>query len=302
MKKFAVAALMALSVTGNAFAATIAEHKPVADFLDVAVLLLTGWIIGVLGTLIGAGGGFLHVPMLIIFYDFTPQHAIGTSMTIVFLNALSGTFSYMKQKRIDYEIGLKFSVASVPGVFIGAMMSRSFEIVSFSIIFGMLVCLLSYYLFSGKELYIVRLNALEQPGTRYLTDAFGQTYTYGPDLAVGLAASFFVGVFAGLFGIGGGIIHVPLMYSVLGVPVHIATATSHFILTITSFLGIITFMGLKFIDMDYAVLIGIGTILGAHAGAKLSLRTPPLIIKKAIAVCLFLLAIRLISGALNKLT
>ena len=82
-------------------------------------------------------------------------------------------------------------------------------------------------------------------------------------MSIGLAGSFFTGIFSGLFGIGGGIIHVPLMYSVLGMPVHIATATSHFILAITSLFAVIIFTGMHEIDLDFAIFIGVGAILGA---------------------------------------
>jgi uncharacterized membrane protein YfcA len=115
-------------------------------------------------------------------------------------------------------------------------------------------------------------------------------------MTIGLTASILIGKLSGLFGIGGGIIHVPLMYSVLGIPVHIATATSHFILAITSFLGFIIFVGLGYVDLNYAVALGVGTILGAAWGARLSLRTHPSVIKKIIAICLSVLALKLIWG------
>ena len=290
---------MMFLVAGSAMAGPpmIAEHATLG-ILGAIIVFHTGVLIGVIGTLIGAGGGFIHVPVLIIFYGFSPQHAIGTSMAVVMLNAISGTFAYIAQKRIDYEIGLKYAVAASPGVFVGAMLSRFFSVSSFSIIFGLLLILLSYYLFSGKEFSVVRTKVAIAPQTRYLKDAMGEEFSYAPDMSVGFSASIFIGIFSGLFGIGGGIIHVPLMYSVLGIPVHIATATSHFILAITSFLGSILFVGLGYVDLDYAVLLGIGTIIGASLGARLALKTHPLVIKKIIALCLFLLALRLLMDVL----
>jgi len=302
MRKSALALLMVLMillVAGYAIAAppAIEEHAPMG-ILGGIVLFHIGMLIGAIGTLIGAGGGFIVVPILLIFYNFSPQYVIGTSMTVVMLNALSGTFSYILQKRIDYEIGIKFSVAAFPGVFIGALLSQLFSIGTFSIVFGLLLSLLSYSLFFGKEFLLVR-SVAEAPKTRRLLDATGQEYTYAPDMAIGISASFFIGVFSGLFGIGGGIIHVPLMSSALGMPVHVATATSHFILAITSFLGVITFIGLQSIDIDYAVVLGIGSIIGANIGANLSLNTHPDIIKKVLALCLFLLALRLVISSLS---
>ncbi len=290
---------MMFLVAGSAMAAPPipAEHATLG-ILGAIIVFHTGVLIGVVGTLIGAGGGFIHVPVLIIFYGFSPQHAIGTSMAVVMLNAISGTFAYIAQKRIDYEIGIKYAFAASPGVLVGALLSQFFTVSSFSIIFSLLLMILSYYLFSGKEFYVVRTKVAQAPNTRYLKDATGEEFSYAPDMSVGFSASILIGIFSGLFGIGGGIIHVPLMYSVLGIPVHIATATSHFILAITSFLGFIVFVGLGYVDLDYAVLLGIGTIIGASFGARLSLKTHPYVIKKVIALCLFLLALRLLMDVL----
>jgi len=290
---------MMFLVAGSAMAAPPipAEHATLG-ILGAIIVFHTGVLIGVVGTLIGAGGGFIHVPVLIIFYGFSPQHAIGTSMAVVMMNAISGTFAYIAQKRIDYEIGIKYAFAASPGVLVGALLSQFFTVSSFSIIFSLLLMILSYYLFSGKEFYVVRTKVAQAPNTRYLQDATGEKFSYAPDMSVGFSASILIGIFSGLFGIGGGIIHVPLMYSVLGIPVHIATATSHFILAITSFLGFIVFVGLGYVDLDYAVLLGIGTIIGASFGARLSLKTHPYVIKKVIALCLFLLALRLLMDVL----
>jgi len=290
---------MMFLVAGSAMAAPPlpAEHATLG-ILGAIIVFHTGVLIGVVGTLIGAGGGFIHVPVLIIFYGFSPQHAIGTSMAVVMLNAISGTFAYIAQKRIDYEMGIKYAFAASPGVLVGALLSQFFTVSSFSIIFSLLLMILSYYLFSGKEFYVVRTKVAQAPNTRYLKDATGEEFSYAPDMSVGFSASILIGIFSGLFGIGGGIIHVPLMYSVLGIPVHIATATSHFILAITSFLGFIVFVGLGYVDLDYAVLLGIGTIIGASFGARLSLKTHPYVIKKVIALCLFLLALRLLMDVL----
>ncbi|HLE18625.1 MAG TPA: sulfite exporter TauE/SafE family protein, partial [Syntrophales bacterium] len=276
---------MIFLMAGSAMAAPPipAEHATLG-ILGAIIVFHTGVLIGVVGTLIGAGGGFIHVPVLIIFYGFSPQHAIGTSMAVVMLNAISGTFAYIAQKRIDYEIGIKYAVAAIPGVLVGALLSQFFTVSSFSLIFSLLLIVLSYYLFSGNEIYLVRTKAAQAPITRYLKDAAGEEYSYAPDMAVGFSASILIGIFSGLFGIGGGVIHVPLMYSVLGIPVHIATATSHFILAVTSFFGFIAFVGLGYIDLDYAVLLGTGTILGASWGAHLSLKTHPSVIKKIIAL------------------
>jgi len=70
-------------------------------FADGAILVGLGLAIGAFGTLIGAGGGFLLVPLLVLGYHFPPAHAVGTSLSLVFLNAASGSAAYLRQRRVD---------------------------------------------------------------------------------------------------------------------------------------------------------------------------------------------------------
>ena len=86
MKKYIVPMLILLLIAGSAFASPVAieGHAVVTDLPEAILLIVFGCVVGLIGTLIGAGGGFIHVPMLMIFFDFSPQLAIGTSITAVF--------------------------------------------------------------------------------------------------------------------------------------------------------------------------------------------------------------------------
>ncbi|MBF0487621.1 MAG: sulfite exporter TauE/SafE family protein [Nitrospirae bacterium] len=280
---------------GCAFVRPDAQHDMIQGFFGVVPVVLTGVFVGLVGTLVGAGGGFILVPILLIMYGFTPQHAIGTSTAVVFLNALSGTFAYMSQERIDYGLGVKFSVVAVPGVVIGAIFSQQFNMVVFSVIFALLLMAVTYTLVFVDEFYLVCSKSQTEPTTRVVYDSTGETHTYSPDMAVGFGGSFLVGILSGLLGVGGGLMHVPLM-NFIGIPIHIAAATSHFIIVITSFFGVMIFAGLKTIDLDYTVFLGIGTILGAYYGARLAMAVDSEVIKKVIAVLLLIVSVKLILG------
>ncbi|MBF0516342.1 MAG: sulfite exporter TauE/SafE family protein [Nitrospirae bacterium] len=287
----AVAALL----SSCAFVRPDAQHDMIEGFFGVVPVVLTGVFVGLAGTLVGAGGGFILVPILLLMYGFTPQHAIGTSTAVVFLNALSGTFSYMSQQRIDYELGVKFAVVAVPGVVIGAIVSQAFNMTVFSIIFAILLMAVTYTLIFVDEFSLICSKSQSEPDTRIVYDSTGETHTYSPDMAVGFGGSFLVGILSGLLGVGGGLMHVPLM-TFIGIPIHIAAATSHFIIVVTSFFGVMIFAGMKTIDLDYTVFLGIGTILGAYYGAKLAMAVHPEVIKRVIAVLLLIVSVKLIIG------
>jgi len=77
-------------------------------------LIPTGFLIGAYGTLIGAGGGFILVPLLLLFYpNESPDTIASISLAVVFFNAFSGTIAYARLKRVDYGSGLILSAATV---------------------------------------------------------------------------------------------------------------------------------------------------------------------------------------------
>src|SRR5690554_3005168 len=83
------------------------DGRVIPDYLVWPGLVLVGLGVGVYGTIIGAGGGFLLVPLLLYLYpDLPPESVTALSLGVVFFNALSGTQAYARQRRIDYEAGL----------------------------------------------------------------------------------------------------------------------------------------------------------------------------------------------------
>src|SRR5579859_3228744 len=115
------------------------------------MLIGMGLIIGSLGTLIGAGGGFILVPVLIFMYpSLGPESITAVSMAIVACNALSGTVAYGRAGRIDYRAGIQFAIFTIPGSILGVMATRYIPKYVFTICFGALLIGLAIYLFFKK--------------------------------------------------------------------------------------------------------------------------------------------------------
>ncbi len=84
------------------------------------LLIILGFVIGTLGTLIGAGGGFILVPLLIIIEPaFSPETITAISMAIVACNAISGSVAYIASKRVDFKAGWVFAICTIPGSILG---------------------------------------------------------------------------------------------------------------------------------------------------------------------------------------
>lgn len=269
---------------------------------NIYLLLAIGFVIGTLGTLIGAGGGFILVPLLLLVRpDLSPEVITAISMAVVACNAISGSIAYIASKRVDYKAGLIFALCTIPGSILGVLTTKIIPRHLFDLIFGVLLIALAFFLFfkGGKEKSHSKL-AEGRKGwiTQHITDKRGESYDYSYDIRKGAILSVLVGYFSPLLGIGGGIIHVPAMVEWLLFPVHIATATSHFILAIMSTVSVIVHI----VNGSYndpaiqrmVICLSIGVVIGAQLGAYLSHHMKGKIIIKALAVSLGIVGVRIL--------
>jgi uncharacterized membrane protein YfcA len=247
-------------------------------------LVFFGIFVGAVGTLIGAGGGFLMMPVFLIFYkDKGPGVLTAISLAVICANACSGSIAYAKMRRISYRAGLVFALAAIPGAAAGAIIIDYISARTFDFLFGLTLILTGAYLFiSVKE----RLY-LQQAGAEMIPSF---------NIKLGAVISVLVGFFSSILGIGGGIIHVPMMVYVLNFPVHFATATSHFTLAIMTAAGTIVhiYKGDLAGQWPVVLLLSAGVIAGAQIGAIVSQRFRSSWIIRLLAVALALVGLRVL--------
>jgi len=228
--------------------------------------------------------------------DESPAVITSITLTVAFFNALSGSIAYFRLKRVDIKSGLLFALTAVPGAIVGAYIINYLNRDIFQYVFGSVLLLVSFYLLlrPGKKLSGGFL--LKWQTSCHVTDRQGNLHNYSYNFPLGMVIAFFIGVVAGLLGIGGGIIHVPILTQILCFPVHIATATSHFIVAITTFAAIDTHLvdGTFTSDVGVAMVLSAGAVIGAQFGALLSQRVSGLLIVRLLAVGLVIVALRLL--------
>jgi uncharacterized protein len=264
------------------------------------LLVLLGIAVGAFGTIVGSGGGFILTPILLLLYPHdSPAAVTAISLTAVFFNAASGSAAYAHQRRIDYRSGLAFAGAALPGSVAGALVVGVVSRTLFDLLMGVVLIGLAAWLVFGER----------EPGepvagrasSRVLTDRYGKTYRYDVPLRRGVLYSTVVGFASSFLGIGGGVIHVPLLVRTLGFPTHIATATSHFVLAIIAGSGAITHVAAGSFAHGHgirrAIALSVGVVGGAQVGARLSLRASGRLVEVLLAVALVALAARLLFAA-----
>ena len=264
-------------------------------------LIPLGFVIGAYGTLIGAGGGFVLMPILLLLYpQENPEILTSISLAVVFFNALSGSGAYARMKRIDYKSGLLFSAATIPGAILGALTTSYVSRLLFDAAFGILMIAASaFLLLNPRKLqdtphsnspHSIGRTIVEADGTKHI-------FSYNPRLGVGLSAV--VGYVSSLLGIGGGIIHVPALARLLNFPVHVATATSHFMLVIIALTGTLVHIvtGSYSHGFHRTIALAIGVLLGAQLGAILSKRMKGRWIMQTLAIALGFVGIRILMVA-----
>jgi uncharacterized membrane protein YfcA len=262
--------------------------------MDVIGFGLLGVAVGTLGTLIGAGGGFLLIPILVFLHPGDSAAVLtGISLTVVCANATAGSVAYGWMRRIDVRAGLLFVLAGLPGAVAGAWATLHIPRDVFDPLLGCVLILGAAAVLlnpaSGR-------HAPPSARTRTLVERDGTTHVYAPRVALGAGLSAGVGFLSSLLGIGGGILHVPAMVYLLGFPTHVATATSHFVLAFLALAGVLVHVAQGSLrpGLDRALPLSAGVLAGAPIGAWLSTRIHGRWILRGLALALASVGLRLL--------
>jgi len=254
----------------------------IIEFLTLAPI---GFAVGAYGTLVGAGGGSVLVPVLIFLYPSAdPASLTAMSLAVVFFNAYSGTLAYMRMGRVNYRAGILFTAASIPGAILGTKLVYSLPRNLFDLFFGLLLMAIAS---------VLAIRPLGSNG-RSAADSSQEMDTRFD--VMGCVGSAYIAVLSSLLGIGGGIIHVPFLIRTLRFDPHIATATSHFVLSFMALTATITHvvMGELSTQLPQTMYLAVGVMMGAPVGAALSTRLHGGIIIRVLAMALGLVGARLL--------
>src|SRR5262245_8913281 len=254
------------------------------ELLEFARLAPLGILVGAFGTMVGAGGGAVMVPVLLFLLPReTPSTVTAISLATVFFNAYSGTLSYIRMGRVNYRLGTLFTLASFPGAVLGVLLVHQMPRRLFDPLFGLLLLGIGCFLLANP------LGSAAEVHSSHAARSDRRTL-------VGSIGSAYIAVLSSLMGIGGGILHVPFLIRILEIPPHNATATSHFVLTFVALTGTLMHVALGEFNRGLAqtMYLAVGVMMGAPIGAEISTRIRGSAIVRFLAVALSLVGLRLL--------
>lgn len=267
----------------------------------IILFALLGSLAGFLAGLLGIGGGVILVPLFIwafqvagISPEIVVHLAFGTSLAIIIPTATSSTFGHRKRGNVDWhQVGF-LACGGIAGAFIGASAASAIDGNSLKSLFGAMQILVALkLLLFNPHLPPERDN--EVPRWQLIT--------------VGVAG----GAFSAFFGVGGGVIAVPLMILFLQLPIHLAVGNSSALIVVSAITGAFSYglygwgeinlppFSLGYINLLVAAIVAPFTIILARVGVRVASRTTHDKLIKAFAIVLILVGLRMLYPALYEL-
>jgi uncharacterized protein len=249
-----------------------AEGARSADVLIALLLIGGGVAAGLFGSLLGLGGGILIVPLLTLGFGLPLITAVGVSLVCVIVTSGAAAGVYLERRVANLRLGMTLELFTAIGAMAGGLIAflvpeRILEL-----------------LFTGLLAYVALTMALRHEPKEDADDVTDHldiatdddsvaARLSGPGYRVrrirfGVVGSVFAGVVSALLGIGGGLIKVPVMHVVMGVPLRVATATSNLMIGITASASAIIYLQRGGIDPYVAAPTAIGVFLGATLGSR----------------------------------
>jgi uncharacterized membrane protein YfcA len=274
--------------------------------LDVVINLWalggTGLVAGLLGSALGVGGGFIIVPVLTLALHLPIQVAIGSSLVAIVANSGTAAGVYTKARLTNVKLGLLLETSTVPGAIIGGLAVAFIAPSILSVLFGLALLYVAYtmvirrYIMS-EEVLSVSNSVSSDSLSGSLADSYydrnmDKDVTYRVSrVPAGLGAGFFAGVLSSLLGIGGGIIKVPVMHLVMGLPMKAAIATGAFMIAITAAVGALLYQYQGYIYPFVVAPLVIGIVIGAIVGVELTQRARGIVLRRIFGILLFVVAV-----------
>lgn len=243
------------------------------DF-NLIFIPLFGFLVGLLVSSLGGGGGGLYVPVLTLVFGVSPQVAVATSLASVLPTTAAGAFSHYRQGNVDIRTGLILGIGGIVGTLIGAYIANTMHPIILKKALGVFTLIM---LIPIMWSFLKRRNKEDESKGN---ENKNESVTLKGSKRI--VASFFgvaSGLMAGVFGLSGTPPVTMGLYS-LGLPAVMVVGTTVFVLIFNSITGIGGYFMLGRLDLTLILLLGSGAVVGAFLGPLLLKRIDPVTFEK----------------------
>ena len=242
-------------------------------------LIVGGAGAGLFGSLLGLGGGVLIVPMLTLGFGMPLRDAVGVSLVSVIVTSSASASVYLQRHVANLRLGMTLELFTAFGALVGGLLAYLLDERTLA---GLFAALLIYVAISmlvrhdpraggeGAVADDAETSGDEEPpsGGRDATARLSGPGYRIRHIGPGLVGSIGAGVVSALLGIGGGLVKVPVMNVIMGVPLRVATATSNLMIGITASASAVIYLVRGGIDPSVAAPIAVGAFVGASLGSR----------------------------------
>jgi len=225
---------------------------------------------GTFGSMLGLGGGIILVPALTLLFNVPIKQAVGASLVGVVATSCAGVQGYLRAGLVDWQIAVRLLIPTVLGAIVGGLLVG---VISQKMVAGLFILLVLYVL--GQMLWASRQSPQAQSengACRAMWDNARQKW-----LAAALSAT--GGVISALLGVGGGLIQVPVLHTLLDAPLRCAIGTSSFLIGTTASTSALLYLVQGKLQPDVVVPAALGVLVGAKLGVRLAHRTPTFVLR-----------------------
>jgi hypothetical protein len=288
-------------------------YLPVAlTSINIFLPIGLGLIVGMLSGLFGVGGGFLMTPLLIMF-GIPSTVAAATDSNQIVAASTSGTYAHWKVGNVDFKMGIYLLIGGFSGGLIGvqtvkllrAMGNADFVIkITYVLMLGIVGTYMFFESLSSmrkKESEEVKVDKVEKESkiSAFLKSLPFQTHFEKSGVThsvlVPILLGVLVGILAAIMGVGGGFLMVPIMFYVLRMPMHVIVGTSLFQILFTCIE--VTFLQSytnHTVDFILAVLLLLGSSIGAQVGAVFGRKLKGEQLKILLAIIVLVVTVKII--------
>lgn len=252
--------------------------------LKGVILVVVGFLAGLLGGLIGTGGCSVMLPIIHFWMGYAAPVAVGTTLFAVIFTAISGGYGHLVRGNLDKRAFWWLSGGGMLGVLLGSWL---FTLLSaHATLLGLILGLI----FLWPAIRMVYEGVIQQS----MPKSEGTAVT-GSGWGMGVFG-FIVGIATGLAGVGGGYALVPGLIYLFGAPVYITMGTSLATMIPLAAVGGGIKLAQGFVDLATGLLLAAGTIVGAQVGAAIIKRIKPATLKLIFGLYFLYVAVKFITA------